>query len=278
MEYQDYISFMPGVEYPLEEKNDDLWFIFNSGKLAIEAEGDSIEIPLVSKINKYKHRLTHIHYVGQLEGKHCYAAEIGEIVGVEKDFSFGDLRTIMPNLAEDMFFIASRAIQIINWDKEHKYCGRCGVLMHQKSGERVKLCPSCGLTNYPRISPAIIVAVTKGNELLLAHNKNFRPGMFSVIAGFVDAGETFEECVKREVMEEVGIKVKNIKYFKSQPWPFPNSLMIGFTAEYESGEITPDGVEIEEAHWYTADKLPSIPSKVTISGKLINWFVENSEV
>ena len=238
-------------------------------------DGDKIEVPIVLKVKMYKNRFKHVHYVGASRGRHCYAADMEDISGTEEDFSFGDLRTIMPNLDEDIFFAASRAIQIINWDKDHRYCGRCGALMKEKEGERVKVCPECGLTNYPRISPAIIVAVTKGKELLLAHNKNFRPGFFSVIAGFVDAGETFEECVKREVLEEVGIKVKNIKYFRSQPWPFPNSLMVGFTAEYESGEITPDGEEIEEAHWYTADKLPTIPSKFTIAGKLINWFVTN---
>jgi NAD+ diphosphatase len=277
VELEEYISFVPGVELPLEEKTDDLWFVFKGGKLAVEVIEDKVAIPSASKIEKYKQRLKHVHYLGKLRGRQCYTAEMEDIIAVEEDFKFGDLRTIMPNLDSDIFFVSGRAIQIINWDKEHKYCGRCGALMEQKSGERAKVCSECGLTNYPRISPAIIVAVTKGKELLLAHNRNFKPGMYSVIAGFVDPGETFEECVQREVMEEVGIRVKNIRYFKSQPWPFPNSLMVGFTAEYESGEITPDGVEIEEAYWYTADNLPSIPSKVTIAGKLINWFINSSK-
>lgn len=278
MESQEYVSFTPGVEFPIEEYDQDLWFVYNGGKLAVVQNGEKTEVPMMLKVQKHKERLKHIHYIGASRGRHCYAADIDDISGTEEDFTFGDLRTIMPNLEDDMFFAASRAIQIINWDKDHRYCGRCGVLMQQKSSERVKVCPECGLTNYPRISPAIIVAVTRGKELLLAHNRNFRSGLFSVIAGFVDAGETFEECVKREVLEEVGIKVKNIKYFKSQPWPFPNSLMVGFTAEYESGEIKPDGEEIVEAHWYTADKLPTIPSKITIAGKLIDWFINSDKL
>lgn len=276
MEQREYLSFIPGVEFPKVEQQDALWFVFKGSKLAIETREDKLELPAAVKINKYRDSLKHIHYLGTLEGRQCYAAEMEDENDIGADIGFGDLRTIMPNLQDDIFFVAGRATQIINWDKEHQYCGRCGSIMVKSSSERVKVCPKCKLSSYPRISPAIIVAVTKGNEILLAHNKNFKPGLFSVIAGFVDAGETFEECVKREVMEEVGIKVKNIKYFRSQPWPFPNSLMVGFTAEYENGEISPDGVEIEEAHWYRAENLPSIPSKITIAGKLINWFIENN--
>ena len=130
---------------------------------------------------------------------------------------------------------------------------------------------------YPRISPAIIVLVMKGDEILLARSSHFRPDMYSTIAGFVEPGETLEHAVSREVMEEVGLKIKNIRYFASQPWPFPNSLMIGFLADYAEEEICVDGKEITDASWFKRDELPSIPPKTSIAGHLINWFVKSKD-
>jgi NAD+ diphosphatase len=141
--------------------------------------------------------------------------------------------------------------------------------------ERAKQCTACSSRVYPRISPAVIVAITREDKLLLARASRFKTGMHSVIAGFVEPGETLEECVRREVSEEVGLEIKNIRYFSSQPWPFPDSLMIAFTAEYSSGEITVDNSEIVEANWYKADELPEIPGKASVARKLIDWFCEN---
>ena len=164
-------------------------------------------------------------------------------------------------LEEDLFVLGGRAVQIVEWDRTHQYCGRCGSRTHTKEKERQSL-PQCGLHNFPRLSPAIIVAVERGNEILLARSAHFPQGMFSVLAGFVEPGETTEECVVREVKEEVGITVGNIRYFGSQPWPFPNSLMLGFTAEYVEGELALDPTEIAEAGWFRADSLPSIPGRM----------------
>ncbi len=147
-------------------------------------------------------------------------------------------------------------------------------------GERAKKCPNCGLTNYPRLSPAIIIAVVRpteqGNRLLLARNHRFPSGRYSVIAGFVEPGESLEECAQREVREEVGIRIKNICYFGSQSWPFPNSLMVGFTAEYDSGTLVLEAAEIAEAQWFAADHLPLLPPKMSIARRLIDWFVEEN--
>jgi len=188
---------------------------------------------------------------------------------------FCDLRRLLGQIPDDLFFLAGKAYQILHWDRTHQYCNQCGVRTENKIDERAKLCPSCGLVNYPRISPAIIVAVTREREILLAKGSSFQGDFYSVLAGFVEPGETFEECVQREVEEEVGLKVNNIKYFASQPWPFPDSLMVGFTAEYVSGDIVMDKKEILDAGWFTADQLPLIPpSKGSIAWQLIDWFVQ----
>jgi NAD+ diphosphatase len=189
---------------------------------------------------------------------------------------FKDLRQVYGLLEEDLFVLGGRAVQIVEWDRTHQYCGRCGSRTHTKETERAKVCPQCGLHNFPRLSPAIIVAVERGDEILLARSAHFPQGMFSVLAGFVEPGETIEECVVREVKEEVGITVGNIRYFGSQPWPFPHSLMLGFTAEYVAGELKLDPTEIAEAGWFRADALPSIPGRISIAGRLIKWFVEKS--
>ena len=169
--------------------------------------------------------------------------------------------------------ITGLAGQLVGWHRDHRYCGRCGQEMEDKADERARNCPHCGLLNYPRLSPAVIVAVIRNDELLLASNKRFKSGFFSVLAGFVEPGETLEECVAREIKEEVGICVRNIRYFGSQPWPFPNSLMVGFLADYDSGEIHVNRSEILEAGWFRAHKLPSIPPRITIARHLIDWFV-----
>jgi len=190
---------------------------------------------------------------------------------------FQDLRSLLGQIEEDEFLIAGRAFQIINWNRMHKFCGKCGTLTEAQQNEFSKKCPNCASVFYPRLSPAVIVAVVRGDEILLAHNKNFRPNWYSVLAGFIEPGETFEDCVRREVMEEVGIQVKNIRYFASQPWPFPDSIMVGFIADHESGEIIVDGEEIEHAAWYKSDNLPPSPTIATIAGRLIDSVIRRAK-
>jgi NAD+ diphosphatase len=212
-------------------------------------------------------------YLGAVEGHPCFCAETNEVGEVPEGFCFRGLRELFGALGEDYFRIAGRASQIVDWDRDHRFCGRCGKPTLEKEAERAKECPVCGLVVYPRISPAVIVAVVRDGRLLLARSARFPRDFFSVLAGFVDPGETLEECIHREVREEVGIEVGNLRYFGSQPWPFPNSLMIAFTAEYACGEISIDGKEIQEAAWYGADELPKrIPGAMSVSRKLIDWF------
>lgn len=187
----------------------------------------------------------------------------------EAEWVFHELRDLLSELDEEGYGFLSRAASLQHWNRQTQFCGCCGSPNGVKADELAKLCGACGAVVYPRISPAIIVAVRRDRQLLLAHAKHFAGGMFSLVAGFVEPGEQLEHAVAREVMEEVGVRVKNIRYLGSQPWPFADSLMTGFTAEWESGEPTPDGVEISEAGWFGPDEWPMIPSTVSIAGKII---------
>ncbi|WP_415900981.1 NAD(+) diphosphatase [Neptuniibacter sp. QD48_11] len=175
---------------------------------------------------------------------------------------------------EDEFSILSAAAQVITWHASFKFCPRCATELVMDEADLAKVCPSCGHHQYPRLSPCIIVLVRKDDKCLLAHSSKFKSGRYSTLAGFIEAGESAEHAVEREVMEEVGIKVKNIKYVCSQSWPFPHSFMLGFMADYSEGEITPDGEEILRADWFSVDDLPTIPPKFTISRQLIDKFIE----
>jgi NAD+ diphosphatase len=168
-----------------------------------------------------------------------------------------------------------RAYHIYQWRADSRFCGTCGVKNIDAPDELARLCPACGRMEFPRISPAVITLIINGTgEALLAHNKKFSPGVYSLIAGFNEAGESLEHTVIREIREEVNIEVRNIRYIRSQSWPFPNSLMLGFTARYVSGELRPDGREIEDAQWFSRDKLPLLPSSGSISRFLINRWLE----
>jgi NAD+ diphosphatase len=181
------------------------------------------------------------------------------------------LRALFGAIDESLFALAGRAFQIVDWDRSHQFCGRCGTPTKHRLNERARECPSCGQVHYPRIAPAVMALVRRGDELLLARSPHFPPGMYSALAGFVEPGETLEQTLAREVREEVGIEITNPRYFASQPWPFPHSLMIAFYADYAGGEITPDPSEIEAADWFTADRLPqALPGKISISRRLID--------
>ncbi len=266
-------KFVPGTVPPEVQSDPAWWFVFQESKLLVYQKPDSITIPFLIKPDELSLIFIRQNYLGHLDNDHCYTAEVAEGTIPPEGMTFEGLRQVYGRLDEDLFWIAARAVQIIDWDRTHQFCGRCGVPLKSRTTERAKECPQCGLLHFPRLAPAIIVLVERGDQLLLARSRHFMPGMYSVLAGFVEPGESLEEAVVREVKEEVGIEIKDIKYFGSQPWPFPHSLMIGFTATYAGGEISLDDEEIEDAGWYTVEKLPRLPGRISIARKLIDGFL-----
>jgi NAD+ diphosphatase len=265
--------FISGIIPPTERSEPAWWFAFKEDRLLVTQEPSLLSIPCLIDFSELGLSALCQHYLGLLDGRHCYAVGLNDDVTPPTGMSFEGLRQVYGRLDEDLFWVAARAVQIVNWDRTHRFCSRCGTQLITSPSFRDKECPQCGLLQFPRLAPAIIVLVEHGNELLLARSRHFASGMYSVLAGFVEPGETLEEAVFREVKEEVGVEVKDIRYFGSQPWPFPHSLMIGFTATYAGGEISLDDTEIEDAGWFTIDNLPSIPSKISIARKLIDWFI-----
>jgi NAD+ diphosphatase len=282
MQHYATYRFVSQVATPQGEAQPALWFVFQGDKLITRPAHDSVEIPLARDLSELGLTPARRVYLGYLTGDDggqtpCYAAEVDPTEALPGSFLADGLRGYYAQLGETFFHLAGRAIQLVNWDRTHQYCGQCGTPTVAMPNERAKQCPACGLTSYPRLSPATIVAVTadtpEGRRILLARNHRFPDGFYSVIAGFVEPGESLEECVAREVLEEVGVRVDNIRYFGSQPWPFPNSLMVGFTAEYVGGDIVLEAGEIADAIWCAADALPKIPPKMSIARRLIDWFV-----
>ncbi|MCP3872271.1 MAG: NAD(+) diphosphatase [Desulfobacteraceae bacterium] len=251
------------------------YFIFSKNNILVKKESQNrVSILCIGKKSFLQMTLNHICFLGTLEDMPCYCASI-PCKELPEEYEWINLRALYGK-TDDMFWtIAGYARQIYDWNMNFKFCGKCGAKTRRKKNESARVCPECSLISYPRISPAIITAVVKDDQILLARGINFpNKKMFSILAGFVEPGESLEECVKREIFEEVGVKVKNIRYFKSQPWPFPDSLMIGFTAVYESGELLIDKQEIVEAGWFKAANLPIIPGKQSLARSLIDWFVK----
>jgi NAD+ diphosphatase len=202
--------------------------------------------------------------------RHCFSAEAATEAAAPDGHTWSGLRPLFGLLDDPLFALAGRAIQIMDWDRSHQFCGRCGTATALSDGDRSRVCPSCGQLHYPRIAPVIMTLVRRDNRILLARSARFATGVHSALAGFVEAGETLEEGLAREVREEVGIEIAAPRYFSSQSWPFPHSLMIAFFCEHASGEIRVDGVEIETAAWFSIDALPPLPHQISIARRLID--------
>ena len=263
---------------------DGLWFVFRGDRLLVEVgppdprPGDDprvrerpswARLPLQKNNNPLWSTPLRTLYLGWLQGLDCWAAEVGG-ASAPPGHDWVGLRALFSVLEDAHFALAGRALQLLQWDRDHQFCGRCGTPTQPRAEERVRVCPACTLAAYPRVAPAVMALVRRERELLLGRSPHFPSGMYSALAGFVEPGETLEQCVAREVAEEVGVTVTNLAYFASQPWPFPHSLMIAFVCDWAGGEIRAQDGEIEAADWFDVLQLPKLPSKISIARRLID--------
>lgn len=250
------------------------WLIFHQDKL-IAHTSPVFALLSTDDILPFRQYLIREHLIGQLDGSDVYSAELTLSATGFEAYSKLSLRSALELMSNEWYALAAKAFSIINWDRNHQYCGRCGqpTILATRLFERA--CPKCQLNFYPRISPSIIVLIQKGDEILMARSSHFPAGVYGLIAGFVEPGESIEATVHREVYEETRLRIRHLKYFGSQPWPFPDSLMMGFFAEYESGELEIDRVELEHAGWYRYDQLPGRPSThLSIASKMLDHYLE----
>lgn len=251
-----------------------LWFVVDHGQVLVRQDSGKPAFLEPAALRSLELDPSQGLFFGEIGGHACMLAHREASKPVPGGLEWVELRSLFGVLEEELFWVAGRANHLAVWDRAHRHCGACGGGLSLKEEEWAKTCPSCGQVYYPQISPAVIVAVIDGDRILLARNRHYRYPFFSVLAGFVEPGENLEAAAHREIQEEVGIAVKNLRYFGSQPWPFPNSLMIGFIAEYAGGEVRIEPSEILEAAWFTRDTMPEIPSSISIARRLIDAFID----
>ena len=270
------LPFTPHHRAPEDVGADPMLFAFRKRELLVTQDN---ELPSVSMIDAHGIEALRTQYLGQLGDRHCFSAELEESFQPPSGFALRDLRMLFGAFDATMHALAGRAVQIVEWDRSHQFCGACGQATRLSNGDRSRTCPDCEIPAYPRLAPAMIVVVERGDEILLGRSNHFPAGIFSALAGFVEPGESAEEAVIREVWEETRIVVRDVRYFSSQPWPFPNSLMLGFIAEYERGEIdTSFDEEMDQAKWFHVDQMPNMfPGNISISQWLLNAFVEQKK-
>lgn len=251
-------------------------FAFRKGRLIVEQGIEQVsvaDLPQLGSVVATAIRSYPLACEGGVEGR---AIELAADTTLPDGTTSMSLRSLFGVLSDSVVREAARASHIVEWGRRHRFCGLCGGATELAAEVLVLRCQSCGHEHFPRISPAVIVAVERGDELLLARSPHFQPGVYSVLAGFVDPGESLEECVVREVREEVGLDICGVEYFGSQPWPFPDSLMIGFTASYAGGILRPDPEEIEQAGWFTVEDLPPVSPTFSIARSLIDdWVIRH---
>ena len=257
-----YENYQINFDENITPDTDDILFIFNYNR-ELFLDDDK---KLAKSLDNFD--VNFCLYIGDYKDKKAF------VVNVETDETFYNLMEVY-EFNHDLYHIAGKAVLVSDWYISHRFCGRCGTPTKIDEKDMMLKCPQCGQVHYPRIAPAIIVAIRNGDKLLMAKHSYHENIRYALIAGFVEPGETIEEAVHREVLEEVGVKIKNLQYQRSQSWPFPNSLMLGFTAEYESGNIKVDGDEILRAEWFKKDEIIRYESDISISDWLIQEFIDS---
>ncbi|MBK8251968.1 MAG: NAD(+) diphosphatase [Polyangiaceae bacterium] len=262
-------AFLPTV--PDDEA---FWFPFRGPQLLLKSTGGKGASPLRrDEFLSLGLEVIRAQYIGALNGVGCVAAELQKDAPEVTGHQYLDLRRAFFALDPSEFAAAGLAFQIQYWDKNHRFCGGCGGPLALKQTERAKRCDPCDRDFYPPVVPAMIVRVVRGDHILMTRQSRFPKGMYGLVAGFLEPGETLEECVAREVLEETGVRVHNVRYFGSQPWPFPHQIMIGFVADYLSGDIVVDTSELEEAAWFNRSEMPMLPPPISLARRLIDDFL-----
>ncbi len=267
-------AFAPGVHH---EVAPGWWYVFCGDLLLVENTTEGV-CPLLGPPPQERGLVvTTCLFLGHLDGIPCFTAQCQEPATLGGTLRLESMRRLWRLLPKDHILLAGRALELVHWQHTHRFCGQCGTALQDVAHERARRCPSCQAVYFPRIAPAIMAMVRRGPQVLLARSSRFPGGFFSILAGFVECGETLEACLRREVREEVGIEVGNMHYFGSQSWPFPNSLMIGFVAEHTGGTLRPDGQEIIEADWFWPHKLPMVPGPESLAGQMIHWYATGAD-
>jgi NAD+ diphosphatase len=269
----DHDDFESLVTPPADQALDDAWYFVFVGKELLSGSEHGAPRPLTADEYRWLDvTLEKEMFLGRYQGRACFAVSASG--RSQQGYAQAGLRSWLGRVAAPLFYLAGRAQQIADWHSDHQFCGRCGEPTEDHATDRAKVCKSCGLVSYPKLSPSIIVLVRRGEDVLLARNARWPEGTYSTLAGFVEPGESIEQTVHREVLEEVGIRVTNLRYKGSQSWPFPNSLMLGFYADYHSGDVVCQDAEIAEARWFHYTRLPNIPGGAAISRWLIDDCIE----
>ncbi len=257
-----------------ESRDNALHVVFQGGKLVSDLRSRRPCVLTDADLAANGWRIRREQFIGHWQAQPCFALEIDDLEDIDPmRHQVGSLYELLGRVDDALFALAGRALQMLDWERDHKFCGRCGDAMTMLADERAMRCQRCDTSVYPRIAPCIIVLVTRGEHLLLARHTRYRRPMYSTLAGFIEAGENAEQCLRREVREEVGLSVGDVRYFHSQAWPFPGQLMLGYFASYAAGEIVCDPREIAEADWYHYNDLPPTPPETSIAGQLIRHYV-----
>jgi len=269
-------NFIAGFTPPPDDGGPSWWFVYCEDKFLVTSD-DPPRLPLVRQVSELGLTLEAARYLGLWQGRPTYTISLAMATPAPQGYEWHGLYGLAMGWPEGLTALGGRAKQILAWERRNRFCGVCASPMKDDPKERARRCPRCGLVAYPRVSPAVIVAVQREGKILLGRSPRFATGRMSVLAGFVEPGETLEQTVAREINEEVGVRVKDIRYFSSQPWPFPDSLMVGFTCQWAGGEIQIDGEEIVEAGWYGPGEMPRVPPRSTIARQLIDHVIAGSD-
>ena len=268
--------FRPGLSASGAAPGPATWFAFRGDDLLV-TDTAGVRLPVATDLGELGLRVVRAQRLGELDGRPCFSAELPADAPAPPGHAYLSLRRLYGRLDLELFDFAGTAFQIQYWDRMHQVCSACGGPHDAREKERAKRCPACRVDFFPRVAPATITLIEDGPRVLMTRQPRFPPGMYGLVAGFVDPGESLEACVVREVREETGLEVSDIVYFGSQPWPFPHQIMIGFTARYAGGELRVDTEELEDARWFHRDAMPTLPPPISIARKLVDAWLARAK-